>query len=126
MKTTCFSLFFLIVIISELSASQIPYFELKEIAENSKWVVVAEVVRVERLSESHDRAIMSLKAEIKGNMPADKSLFSIIFWTRGMRGFDATPKVGDQGVYFLGELTNDDYHLTEFGSVALFEKHRFK
>ncbi len=79
-----------------------------------------------KFSEQHDNATITVKSQVKGYIPTDKAVISVLFSVRGVKDFDTIPKIGDQGVYFLREGPNNFYYLARYGAVALFEEYRYE
>jgi len=114
-----------VVLMCEVRAfgSEIKQMELAQLSDSAGVVVLAQVVKVTKISAEADETTIKVGAVLKGKLGTGK--LKIVLTTRGVKGFDPAMKVGDTGVFFLKKVKNKEAKLAYPGSVAVFSKPNF-
>lgn len=103
--------------------SEIKHIELAQLSDSAEVVVLAQVVKVTKISAEADETTIKIGAVLKGKLGTGK--LKVVLTTRGVKGFDPALKVGDTGVFFLKDVKNKEAKLAYSGSVAVFSKPNF-
>jgi hypothetical protein len=110
-------------------ASQIRQLELAELPSRSHVIVLAKILRVDKISldsrvpTPDDKVTIKVASALKGSIKQDE--VEVLLQPRGVKDFDPTLKVGDTGVFFLREVGELEAKLAYWGSVAIFQKPNF-
>jgi len=113
------------VLVCEAGAfgSEIKKMELAELSDSAEVIVLAEVVKVSKISTEADEVYIRIGAVLKGK-PRTGTL-KVVLSCRGEKGFDPALKVGDTGVFLLKDVKNQQARPAYNGSVAVFSKPNF-
>ncbi len=108
--------------IQPASGSQIASTPVASLVDDSVFIVIGTVEKVERLSASDtygelSLAYVSVVSTIKGKTL--ESSFKLQVRVGGLRGFDAPLSEGAQVVFLLRSIESGEARLTAWGSVAL-------
>jgi len=103
--------------------SEIKQMELAELSDSAEVVILAQVVKVTKISAEVDETTIKVGAVLKGKLGTGN--LKIVLTTRGVKGFDPTVKVGDTGVFFLKDVKKEAAKPAYPGSVAVFSKPNF-
>ncbi len=103
--------------------SEIKQIELAQLSDSAEVVVLAQVVKVTKISAEADETTIKVGTILKGKLGAGK--LKVVLTTRGVKGFDPAMKVGDTGVFFLKEVKTKEAKLAYPGSVAVFSRPNF-
>jgi len=103
--------------------SEIKQMELAQLSDSAEVVVLAQVVKVTKISAEADETTIKVGAILKGKIGTDK--LKVVLTTRGVKGFNPALKVGDTGVFLLKDVKNKKAKPAYPGSVAVFTKPNF-
>ena len=101
-------------------ASQIVPLDLDKLASQSKLIVLGVVTAITDSDDASDTVSVRVISPLKGKSEAKS--FSLRLRNKGVKGFDPTLAVGDQGVFFLKSIEGGRADLTYWGSIAVMPK----
>ncbi len=101
-------------------ASQIASLDLDKLAPQSELIVVGVVTAIADSDAASDTISVRVISTLKGKSEAKS--FSLRLRNKGVKGFDPTLAVGDQGVFFLKSIKDGRAELTYWGSIAVMPK----
>ena len=107
-----------------LNASKISQISLEELENRAQFIVLAKVVKVEKV-DARDNVTIEIRKQLKGTVLPRKL---INFWltTRGgLKDFDPELEVGNSVVAFLVAV-DGKYEKAYWGSVAVFSEANFR
>ena len=101
-------------------ASKIVPLDLDKLAPQSELIVVGVVTAISDSDAESDTISVRVVSPLKGKMEAKS--FSLRLRNKGVKDFDPTLAVGDQGVFFLKSIEGGRAELTYWGSIAVMPK----
>jgi len=103
--------------------AQIKQIELAQLSDSAEVIVLAQVVKLAKISAEADEVTIKIGAVLKGKLRTGQ--LEVVLTTRGVKGFDPALKTGDTGVFLLKEVAKKKAKLAYNGSVAVFSKPNF-
>lgn len=103
--------------------SEIKQMELAQLSDSAEVVVLAQAVKVTKISAEADEVTIKVGAVLRGKLRTGQ--LKVVLTTRGVKGFDPSLEVGDTGVFLLKEVAKKKAKLAYNGSIAVFSKPNF-
>lgn len=110
------------------TASQIVSQPLSELVDESRFIMLGSVTRVDRITtDKITGAVYRVEVEIKSSIKGNPGVgnFTLPVRVGGLRGFDVSLSPGQQAVFFLRSLDSGQGTLTHWGSLAIFKEGYF-